>query len=223
VDEQGSGISIGAILIGWTELLRRHASLAGLAFGALAAIGTLSDVALGERGGQIGGSIATFFVQYLVAEHLLRAEGLMDDSLSGRRYGSVFGASFLTTLGAFAGVVLLVLPGFYVLARWSLTVPIIIAEGLGATAAMGESWRRTGPSVWPIFAIFLTALVGVVALGAAVGVIAGIAAAGQPAGLLVSALTNSLGAGFSVLGTMLTIALYALLGHSRRPYDDIFA
>lgn len=219
---QNGGISIGVILSGCIELLRRHASLAGLAFGALAAVGTLFDVALGERGGQLAGSIATFFVQYLVAEHLLRAEGLLDESLPGRRYGSVFFASLLTTLGGVGAMILLLLPGFYVLARWSITIPIIIAEGLDATTAMRESWRRTQASVWPIFAIFFIGLAGVLGLGVVMGA-ATAATAGNTEVLMVSALTNILGAAFTVVASTLAVAIYALLGHSRQQYEDIFA
>ncbi|OYW46715.1 MAG: hypothetical protein B7Z36_04565 [Novosphingobium sp. 12-63-9] len=220
--EQQSGFTIGAIIFAWAELLRRHARLAGLAFGALAAAGTLVDVTLGDRGGQIVGSIATFFVQYLVAEHVLRAEGMFDQSLRGRRYASVFGASILTTLGGLAGMILLVLPGFYVLARWSLTVPIIIAEGKTATDAIGESWRRTETSVWPIFAIYLVCLLGVLAMAAAIGGLTAVAT-GSADGLPVLLLTNSFSAAVSIFGSILTIALYALLGHSQAQYDDIFA
>jgi hypothetical protein len=75
--------------------------------------------------------------------------------------GSVIVASILTTLAVYAGLILCIIPGIYIGARLSLTIPLIADGRLKATEAMGMSWRALKGQV---FAAFIFAfIVGIVA------------------------------------------------------------
>lgn len=59
------------------------------------------------------------------------------------RIASVFGVGLLFGLGVGLGVLLLILPGIYLAARWYLAVPILLAEDMGVSEALSASWDRT--------------------------------------------------------------------------------
>jgi len=58
------------------------------------------------------------------------------------------------------GVILLIIPGIIVLIMFSMTAPIIVAEGLGPIAAMRRSRELTGGYKWHLLAIFF--LIGLI-------------------------------------------------------------
>jgi hypothetical protein len=72
------------------------------------------------------------------------------------------------------GLVLLIVPGVYLFARLLLVAPLVVVEGLGATAALRRSLALTATHGWTIFWFLLLAILFV--LGASV-VASGIGAA----------------------------------------------
>jgi hypothetical protein len=52
-----------------------------------------------------------------------------------------------------AGSVLLIFPGFIMISRWAVAVPVRIVEGRAATASMARSARLTEGHRWPLFAL----------------------------------------------------------------------
>jgi len=74
----------------------------------------------------------------------MRAEG------QAGRGASFFVALLLTGVGIAIGFLLLVLPGIYLWARWSLVAPLVIGEGAGVSDAISESWARTQGLVAPV-------------------------------------------------------------------------
>lgn len=55
------------------------------------------------------------------------------------RLGTLFGASIVYSVGVAIGFVLLIVPGLIALARWSLTVPLVVIEKKG----VGEAFSRS--------------------------------------------------------------------------------
>jgi hypothetical protein len=80
--------------------------------------------------------------------------------IGGARFWPLLGASILYALGVIGGLILFVIPGLIVLARWSLLAPLIVLEG----RSVGEARRRSsalvrGQSAEVFCCIFLTYLV----------------------------------------------------------------
>lgn len=222
---QGSGpqVTVSELLSAWFAGLGRHASVCLLAGGVLIAVGTLLDLAMGETGGQVVNSIVGFIVQYHLVEYVLgRDFGLRP---AKRHYGSALGAALLGTLGMMGGLVLLIVPGLYVAARWSLSNPLIVGEEYHAIESLKESWRRTQSSAWPIVGCFVVVgllLALAMAVFAGVLLVPSVEAAGE--GSLIEALTaNSLGAVFSVILAVLSTAIYGLISKPEGALDDVFS
>lgn len=222
---QGSGtpVSVSDVLSEWFAGIGRHASVSLLAGGLIAVVGTLMDLSLGDRGGQLVSSIASFFIGYHFVEYVLARD--FGTPTGQRHYGSAFGSALLSLLGIGAGLILLIIPGLYVAARWSLANALVIGEGLGSTESLRESWHRTRHHAWAIVVCY--ALLAVVFLGSAVGIGVLIFANGaSPTGtpsFLESITGNVLGGALSVIASLLTCALYGLISRPEGALDDVFS
>lgn len=87
-------------------------------------------------------SLVGLFAQFLITVALMRGTGALG---AGERAGSAasfVGASIVTGLGVVFGVLLLVLPGIYLWARWSIVMPLIVGERMTMGDAMRESAER---------------------------------------------------------------------------------
>lgn len=105
----------------------------------------------------------------------------------------ILGLTLLAGLGAFLGLLVLVLPGVWLLVRWSLAQPALVAEGGGAVRALGRSARLVDGRWWTLFGLhvvyglvsFLAGLA--VAWAAPLAVLVNAALAGLWVALLVAA------------------------------------
>lgn len=216
--------SVGQILSQWAAILGRNMGVCLLAGAFIAILGTLFDLGMGERGSTLVLSIATFFISYHFSEHLLQQEGLMARGGVGRHYASAFGAAFLSTLGIIAGLIVLLVPGFYLMGRWSMSNSLVIAEGLTTTEALSQSWQRTQLAAWHVAGAALVIGLAVGVLLFLVGFTAGMASVANPdqPGLLITALGNLAGGAIQIMTALFGVAVYACLGQSTGNLDDVF-
>ena len=105
--------------------------------------------------------------------------GLVKDLQDGRRDYSVpdlmrsvlsvfwrlLGAGFLTALGIVGGLVLLIVPGVYLLTVWAVVAPVIVIERRRVTDSLGRSRQLVRGNGWPVL--------GAVMVGFLVAAIAG--------------------------------------------------
>ena len=149
------------------------------------------------------------FAVGVVAAYLLLEAVVQRTGLRSRADGDVFVPfvvmSILATLGIIGGLILLVIPGLVIMARWSIAGPLVIARGDGATRALGESWERTRGAEWPIlvaaFALLLPLIVVIVACGILFD-------PADPVGIGVAQLATS---ATSVVTQTMGVALYGLI------------
>ncbi len=215
----GQQVTVSALLSSWFGVLGRHTSVCLLAGGLLTALGTLFDISLGEKSSQLISGIASFFLQYHLVEYLLVHEfGLRPGK---RRYGSAFAASFLVTLGSFGALLLLIVPGLYVGARWSLSSALIIGEGYTSIDAMRESWRRTQASAWSLVGCFL--IVGLCLGASIVGLAAILMIPGVKGPFFEPLAGNFLGGVIAVTFAALSCAVYGLISKPEGALDDVFS
>jgi hypothetical protein len=92
-------------------------------------------------------------------------DGRADDSISGllekaRPYiGRLIGAGILFGLGVAIGLILLVVPGLYLLTIWAVFAPVIVLEGTGITDSFGRSRALVSGRFWPVFGVVIVASV----------------------------------------------------------------
>ena len=96
-------------------------------------------------------------VQAVADEHNSRPQSSIGDLYRSawQRAGRLVGVSLLTGIGVGIGLLLLVVPGVILFARWSLAVPVVMLEGLGPRAAMKRSTALVKGHGWAVFRVLL--------------------------------------------------------------------
>jgi len=80
-------------------------------------------------------------------------------------------AGILAALGIFVGLLLLIVPGLYLLVRWSVVGPVIVLERLDAGASFSRSANLVRGHGWRIFwLLVVVGLLGGLAHGALLGI-----------------------------------------------------
>jgi hypothetical protein len=156
----------------------------------------------------LGGELLKAALGIACAFFLLVA-ALRRTGLSSRAGGDAFfpyiGLSVLYTLGFLLGVIAFILPGLFVMARWSVAQPMVVARGGGVMASLGESWERTKGNEFQIIiaaiALFLVPIAVLIAAGS-------FFEEGDPVGLTISQLASS---AISVISLSMGVALYGMI------------
>jgi hypothetical protein len=183
---------------------------------------------LGLAGGTVGavlGSLVQIVAAFLLQATLVKAvqdvrDGRADMSIGDTvraavpYLGAVAGASILAGIAITIGLILIIVPGLYLITIWAVIVPVIVLEQSGALASFGRSQRLVRGNGWHVFGTLV--LVYIVML--VVGIILG---------LIFSALPHSLANGLSsiISGTLIapylalvvTLVYYRLSGASQVP------
>jgi hypothetical protein len=156
----------------------------------------LQQVLKGVLGFTIGVAATYFLYEAVLARTGLRSRQSEDAFLP------FIGLAIVTALGIMLGLVALVIPGLYLIARWSIAAPVLMIEGKGPIKAMQDSWERTKGSDFSIFVAVLL-FFGIPWLASiAAGVVLG---PEDPLGIVLSQLASAVA---SALGVAMAAALY---------------
>ncbi len=93
-----------------------------------------------------GTSIAGFAAQYILTRRVMRRDGLLMAGAAGA-VAAMFGLGIVSNLAIGLGFLLLVVPGWWLAARWIAAVPVLFAEEPGVMAALDISAARMRPMV----------------------------------------------------------------------------
>jgi hypothetical protein len=153
-------------------LVRETPWLALFAVAFLVAIDTLGDRLPGF--GQLVGIprlLVSLAFQYGVTLLVLERQGLAERGARAR-FWALLGLNIVSGVGILLGFVLLVLPGIYLLVRWTVAVPVLIAERSGVIESLTRSGKEIEGRFWPVLGVslvfwtmFVLATAGVLALG----------------------------------------------------------
>ena len=139
------------------------------AAGALPGVGIVVGVVIGLI--VIVVSVLAFFISQgatilAVKELYLGRTASILESLRRTRgeIGPIFGVGFLSGLAVSIGMILLIIPGIFVLCRLLVSVPVLLVEGRSPRDSLSRSWDLTQGAAGRAFVIFLLYVVIVIAL-----------------------------------------------------------
>lgn len=158
--------------------------------------------------------------------------GLVRDVQDGRRDSSVselfgfaapvllplIGAGLLSGLGIGIGIVLLIVPGLYLLTIWALIAPAIVIERRHVFDAFGRSRQLVRGNGWPVFWVIVVAFLISLAGGIVFGGIAASISDGPLVRIVFSALASTITA---PIGALVAGILYYRLLAFEAPADDV--
>jgi hypothetical protein len=188
-------------------------------------IAAIITALLALAGGTIGillGSLVSIVAAFLLQATLVKAVQDVRDGHADLSIGqtvsealpflaSVAGASILAGIAITIGLILLIVPGLFLITIWAVIVPVIIIERSGALASFGRSRQLVRGRAWHVF--WTLVLVYIIML--VVNIVLG---------LIFAALPHVLGSGLSsvISGTLIspflaiivTLVYYRLVGTS---------
>lgn len=209
----------GRALAGWVWLLRRDLARIGpvlLAWILVSFVLLLLDQAMGWS--VQGDWLSTTMLADPLFAGLLYVIGLSDDhpapgaalAIAINRYLALLLLTVLSTLGIFAGLFLLILPGIALAVLWSVAFPILIAEQANPVEALGASFSRLKSRFWPVLGLLAIYTFGILIFAAIMGVYdAADPADIPPAQHAMEAVVTAVSA---MLGVYLNVAIYRELG-----------
>jgi hypothetical protein len=139
------------------------------------------------------------------------------------RIGALLGAGIVTGIATFAGLLLFIVPGFFLLASWMMVAPILIGEGADIGTALRESWNRTRGQVLPIALAAVLVYLPMIAAMGAIFLSGWQEGATGSASVALDTLSNVLLYLSTVGGYVLAVATYRLLAPEGGQLRDIFA
>ena len=150
------------------EAARLGSANAGMAIACIFGLTTLNvvlDQVMPGNSSTFPATLANLGAEYGLLTLVLTGLGLREGNAG---FGAFFGINFLAGLGILLGMILLIVPGMILGARWSAANAALLAEGEGINAALSRSWHMTSASLWPIIGVQLVIFVPalVIAFGA---------------------------------------------------------
>ena len=103
-------------------------------------VGSLSASRL--AGGELLKAVIGIVAAYFLIVPMLRRAGLHTRS-DADAFLPFIGLSVLSALGVLLGFIAFIIPGLFVMARWSIAQPLLVGRGTGVMESLGESWERT--------------------------------------------------------------------------------
>src|SRR5688572_25368634 len=120
-------LDVGQLFGAMGEEVQRNIAAIGIAVVVLIVGNLAMDRWLPGTSSFTAAGILSLAVQYGLTRHALDRAGLLPKGAPSR-FGSLWGMSIVTGLLCLFGFILLILPGVYMVARWMLAAPIILAE-----------------------------------------------------------------------------------------------
>lgn len=146
-------------------MYRAHAAhLLGIAF-VIYLVAAIIAAVLGLVGGIFGallGSVIVFIALFLVQASLVKAvqdvrDGRADLSIGQTMsaatpaLGAVIGAGILAGIAITIGLILLIVPGLFLITIWAVIVPAIVIERAGVFGSFGRSQQLVRGYGWQVF------------------------------------------------------------------------
>jgi hypothetical protein len=126
----------------------------------------------------IVGLIAAFLVQAALVKAVEdvrdgRVDLSLGDTVQAARpaVGRVAVASILAGIAIGIGLILLIVPGLFLLTIWCLIVPVLVIEGVGVGASFGRSRELVRGFAWNVFGTMVVAFLILIVAGIVIGLL----------------------------------------------------
>lgn len=143
---------------------------------------TLLLVSIGGFLGAIISALLSFVAVYLVQASLVKA---VEDLRDGRadltigatvksvtsRLGPVVLASIVASIAIVIGLILLLVPGLFLLTIWSVIIPVIVLENRGAFDSFGRSQQLVKGYTLNVFGVLVLAFLVLIVFGIVIGLL----------------------------------------------------
>lgn len=204
-------LKVGKILEEAFDVVERNAVAAVVFIAALAVVNG-SIAYFGVDYSSITQTLGKQFISFLVGivaaflllVAMLRKAGYLTQA-PDESFLPYVGLSVLVGLGVLVGFILIIFPGLYLMARWSIAQPVLLSQNKGVIDSMQESWARTGGSEFSIILVVLILVVVQIGVSFAIG------SSFDPASPVGIAITQIVTTGTTVISIAMGIALYKLL------------
>ena len=151
-------LTVSAIFARLGEVIGENKAELAVCVVGLAAANILLDEFASESASGIPAAIASVAAQYhLIRTALVRRQ--LYNRVNGSGFWSFIGVNIMSGIAITLGLILLIIPGLYLNARWSAASAGVLAEDQTASGALSDSWAMTERSVWPILGIALVIFV----------------------------------------------------------------
>jgi hypothetical protein len=160
---------------------RHFFSIAFIVFVILAAVGIVLTALLGWLGLLIGALISlagTFWLQGALIQAVSDVrDGRADLSVSETfsqvypRLGTIIVAGLLLGLAIAVGLLVLIVPGLYLMTIWIAVIPAIVLENRGIGESFGRSRELVSGYGWNVFGIIVLTILILLGVGIATGLI----------------------------------------------------
>lgn len=147
-------------------------------------VAAIIELILGVLGpiGALLAAIVSIIAAFLLQATLIKAvedvrDGRVDlsfgETMQAARpaVGRVALASIVAGIGITIGLVLLIVPGLYLLTIWCLVVPVVVLEGAETFAALGRSRQLVRGHGWQVFGTLVLVFVVLLVVGVVIGLI----------------------------------------------------
>ena len=186
----------------------------------------------------LAGGLVSLVTTYILQGALTRAS--VDDlSKKGVSIGAALGdglryffplfiVALLVGLGTLIGLILLVIPGLFLMVRWAVSAPAALIEREGPTHSIGRSAELTEGHRWAIFGLVLLYVVFAYAIGIGLGIaLAAMGGLGSTAaGVMTKDMSGYIFAGAtsgveSLMSLVATVGMASLYFELRRVKDGV--
>ena len=102
-----------------------------------------------------------------------RADMTLGQTVEGARphLASIAGASILAGLGIAFGLILLVVPGLYLMTIWAVIIPVVVIENKPALQSFGRSRQLVAGYGWSVFGLIVLMALLMIGFGIVLGLI----------------------------------------------------
>jgi hypothetical protein len=157
-----------------------------------------------------------------IAEVYLDKEPNWKTSLGAglKRVPTGIGSFFIAIVPLIVGFLLCILPGIWLAVMWSMVVPVLAVERLGAGASLGRSWKLVKNRFWPVLGVLaLSFLITLVIQSVLSAVVTASFFLSGSIGLEIQALVNAIS---RILVTPFTATVIAVLYFDLRVRQEGF-